>query len=524
MARPTLSTVFSAVDLLSPTLKKMGVNVEKLGYKIEETGKKSSNSFLNLKNIATGAIAYLATSKLTGMVQEFSTVGDEIAKTSSRLGLTAEELQKLRYAAGQQGATTEDLNAGFETMNTNLGKLAVGSGKMAGFLKKSNPQLLAQLKGAKNNSEAFKILINQINKTKNISERAALATAAFGGAGEKMILMAKGGTETLDELGKAAEKYGIISNDAAAESEKLNDAQDNLSKAYQGLLNASLGPLFLKLTPLIQKFADFIAQNRELIATGLDTFFSVLNTALDIFVGLWNSGLLPAIGSGIIAFKTIKSGIIAYNTVMALSKIGTLSMIKSWLALNAAFLISPIGLIVLGIAALIAVGVLLYKNWDFIKQKAGELWQAMTKIYDNSTILQYALKALGVIALIALSPILLPLAAIAGAIYGLYKAWQAVRKYLPSWLGGDTEPTPVPEVPEIGNARSPGLEVPQIGGAGTPGLVSGNQGAIQSQNINTNNRSTLDVNFNNTPPGTTTRQSGRAPGINVNTGAGGSRP
>lgn len=40
-----------------------------------------------------------------------------------------------------------------------------------------------------------------------------------------------------------------------------------------------------------------------------------------------------------------------------------------------AFLTSPIGLAILAIGAIIAIGVLLWKNWDTIKEKAGELWE-----------------------------------------------------------------------------------------------------------------------------------------------------
>ena len=54
-------------------------------------------------------------------------------------------------------------------------------------------------------------------------------------------------------------------------------------------------------------------------------------------------------------------------------------------ALGAAFtfLTSPIGLIILAIAALVAAGVLLYKNWDTVKEKAGQLWSFVTGCFEN---------------------------------------------------------------------------------------------------------------------------------------------
>lgn len=69
---------------------------------------------------------------------------------------------------------------------------------------------------------------------------------------------------------------------------------------------------------------------------------------------------------------------VAWNAVCALATAATT-------ALGAAFtfLTSPIGLVILAITALIAVGVLIYKNWDTIKEKAAELWQGIKDIFSG---------------------------------------------------------------------------------------------------------------------------------------------
>ncbi|SHO50067.1 phage tail tape measure protein [Anaerocolumna xylanovorans] len=54
-------------------------------------------------------------------------------------------------------------------------------------------------------------------------------------------------------------------------------------------------------------------------------------------------------------------------------------------ALGAAFtfLTSPIGLVVLAIAAVIAIGVLLYKNWDTVKEKASQLGDWVVNVFNS---------------------------------------------------------------------------------------------------------------------------------------------
>jgi len=48
-----------------------------------------------------------------------------------------------------------------------------------------------------------------------------------------------------------------------------------------------------------------------------------------------------------------------------------------------AFLTSPIGLVILAITALIAVGVLLWKNWDTISAKAKEIWEKIEETFKK---------------------------------------------------------------------------------------------------------------------------------------------
>jgi len=78
-----------------------------------------------------------------------------------------------------------------------------------------------------------------------------------------------------------------------------------------------------------------------------------------------------------------KVGLVALKGIQLASQGVTMALTAAQWALNAAFIASPIGWVVLGIGALIGVGVLLWKNWDTLKAKAFELWEGIKSAFSG---------------------------------------------------------------------------------------------------------------------------------------------
>lgn len=109
----------------------------------------------------------------------------------------------------------------------------------------------------------------------------------------------------------------------------------------------------------ISEFNSFLSEHQEILVAAA-VAVGGLTTALLVYNG---AAILASIQSG------IETGmLIAMYTTEWIATAATTALGAAF-----AFLTSPITIAILAITAIIAVGVLLYKNWDTIKEKASEL-------------------------------------------------------------------------------------------------------------------------------------------------------
>lgn len=142
-----------------------------------------------------------------------------------------------------------------------------------------------------------------------------------------------------------------------------------VSQAAQDLGNFIEDPVIVKFKEFkdwvgdvkdkISEFNDFLSEHEEILVAAA-VAVGGLTTALVIYNG---AAIVANIQSG------IETGIlIAMYTAEWIATAATTALGAAF-----AFLTSPITIAILAITAIIAVGVLLYKNWDTIKEKASEL-------------------------------------------------------------------------------------------------------------------------------------------------------
>lgn len=88
--------------------------------------------------------------------------------------------------------------------------------------------------------------------------------------------------------------------------------------------------------------------------------------------------LVITLGSMALSLGLVKTATVLWTAISWLATYGTTALGLAFLALT-----SPMVLVVAGIGAVIAIGILLYRNWDKIKEYAGNLWEGIKNSFNN---------------------------------------------------------------------------------------------------------------------------------------------
>lgn len=199
--------------------------------------------------------------------------------------------------------------------------------------------------------------------------------------------------------------WGLQSNPAFQDFVKQVQESTPIIMDFIGQIVLTLWDLVQGLYPvslqIIEMTTRFLEWARE--SGALDTVLKLVNDTVTFFLD--NLDLLAPLIAGItagvlaanVAFKammiiqTIAKGVQLLTAMLGLNTIATAAGTTAQWALNGAMMANPIGIVIGLIVALIAVGVLLYQNWDEIVAWCKEMWAVLEEKWDQGvTILKAA--------------------------------------------------------------------------------------------------------------------------------------
>lgn len=357
----------------------------------------------------------------TSIPTDFETAGTAIGEVNTRFGLTGQELEDLSAAfikfsqingtdvnssidtvqsamqafgvdtskasnvlnmlnkAGQDtGASVDKLASDLVANATAFQEMGFGINQSINFLSQLDKSgleagtVMSGLKKALQNaakegkpmSTALKDLQKNMASAKSDTEAMQMAVELFGGkAGPQLAKAIQEGTVSFDDLENIMLGFsGSVESTFEATLDPLDEFTTLSNEAKVGL--ADLGEqIQVAALPLIEALADGVK--------GLVEWFTNLDDDTKQTI-IKFAGLAAVIGPVVMVIGTLITSIGAI--------VGAIGAAMPVITAVVGVLTGPVAL---AIGAVIAAGVLLYKNWDTIKEKAGELAEKAKEKWDD---------------------------------------------------------------------------------------------------------------------------------------------
>lgn len=532
----TISTVFSAVDHMTSTMEKIGAKVGALGEKINKSTQGFRDGFgksavaVGKFGAVAGGVAAAAGAAVWGLATKAQRAADSINDTANALGISTKALQEYRYVAALSGMETADMDSALSKLTINLGK---GGKEMEATLAMLG--LTAEQLRAAGPDQVLELVADGMKNVQDSTTKAAITTQLFGKSSVRMVNALSQGSEGLKQMREEAQATGYVMDEAAiGAGARLGDSLDRLKATFEGLMNRAGS----KFVPFIEKVANGLQQAMApggALSNIMDGLMQALESMLPVF-----DALLPIIGDTVKALGPLISKALKAATPLLTKLVAALEKILPPLLdivsvvvelLTPAFeLLAPILDIVLPIleGMVKVIAFLARVIAAVLKPVMQDLAKGFTGLRN---ILSGLWNGLAAGASAVWSGISAGFTAVAD---GVVAAWTAVGQFFTDLWSGITAAFQasvdfimqlIQPILDLITMVQNGLASIGIGSAAQLPAAASAAGVPMSANTTaigastySESRSTVDVNFNNPPAGANFRQTGAAPGVNLNMG------
>lgn len=351
------SSVFSQqMTVMGDKVKAVGDKISGVGQKLSGLGQ-SMTTRLTVPIVAAGTASVKMASDYEENLNKVDVAFNNSASTVKEWAKTATEQFGLsENSALEAAALFGDMGTSMGLTDEEAADMAVTltglAGDLSSFKNIGIDQAMTALKSVfTGETESLKNLGVVMTQT-NLEEFAAKTGRVYKemSQAEKVALRYE---YVLQSTENAQGDYARTSDGTANSIRTMQASAENLAVVFGQEILPYITPLIQGLTDLIQQFASLDEGTKQNIITALGVI-AALGPVLTIIGTLVSAigGIVSAVGTLTTAFGAISAAAPAIGTALA--------------AIGAA-LTGPIGIIAAIIAALVALGVAIYANWDKIK-------------------------------------------------------------------------------------------------------------------------------------------------------------
>ena len=357
-------TTESQVKTFEGQLKAIGnINLRATSEQFKEMGNKLTSAGQAMMGLSTAAAA--VTASIGAAAVKSGVWADDLNTMSKVYGLSTTELQKYSAAADLVDVSVEDIAKSHIKLEKSMYSAQTGSASAMTAFDQLGVSFTNADGSLRDADTVWQETISALGSMSNETERDAIAMQLMGKSAANLNPLIEDNGETYKMVSETMAKYGLdyVDQDTLNKANEFNDSLDKTKLLGQTAFNqmatelsAYLAPAMEKVVQIVGKLAKWMSNLSPETLTVIATIAAVVAILAPLLIGL-----------GKVSF--------AISSIMSLAS--TLGPVIGALA-------GPVGIVIAVFAALVAAGVLIYKNWNTIKAKATAIWNGIKTTISNA--------------------------------------------------------------------------------------------------------------------------------------------
>lgn len=319
----------------------------RLGFEVDEAGMKKFNSSLassTTRALAFGAAVQAAAVAIHAAVYRIASTQDELLNLSESTGIAVGTLQELAYVAEQTGSSADRLHSSLANLQNKLAEATLGRGGIETF-----QRLGIRIKDANGQLRATEDVLADVGeKLKGMDRGRQEMFLGQLGIDRSLVSM------LTEDVGGLREAYRTMYEAAGLDAQKSAEDSRTYVKEVKSLttllnmLGRTVAAIF------VGEMAEDVGRFRKTVQENIGKIIPVIKVLIEFVLrfgkafGTLTARIFGWIGNIVEWFDTLDDG--TQRIIL-----GVLGFAAAWKFLNLSFLATPIGIILTGLIALVAV-------------------------------------------------------------------------------------------------------------------------------------------------------------------------
>lgn len=275
-----LKAILSAVDKMSPALKSIAQAAKGTRKYLLDVGNATGklSGSLGLPALGAGLLGGLSLVEVKNSINGITEYASEIKKAGYITGETTDDIQRLKYVAGQADVPFESLVDSVGKLNKNLGIASAGGApeltsllKHLGInMKDANGQLRLGADMLPELAKFFKLNTNAVVQSR-------MGVVLFGKSYKEVLpLLMEGGDGIARSFARFKQIGNIIPQSDIDAAKDFGDQLGDVAMVTKGVGFSIAKELIPTLRPLVEDFIQWAAANKRVMATRVKQFVTGL--------------------------------------------------------------------------------------------------------------------------------------------------------------------------------------------------------------------------------------------------------